>query len=403
MGLLSKARSKLSSSTESHEVIEVVLQRESKDTRLGIRLATSQQHGAPTVLEVVGVALQCGLVAGDCIMAVNGTQVHSPQETISYFSEAGLEIRLSVQRPFGSIKGPIRTMSAPPLGLPPSAPTTPLLPASESTPTLSPPVAIAAPMLPTPVVAPALEASSKAVSVTKGNGERTVTLARNDIGIGLVVDANNVTVDLVVGGAAGLPGKLRLGDKVLAVNGSRIPEGAPLVDYIPKGPAPFNLTLIYVGMPRMSRMSRGNHSELHQAFQLVGGSHEAPVEPAQTLAVLIHFDPSARLDDARALHVAHSTRADEHLDFGAFRTAVDAFAKRCDAAAPSLFRALDAKGLGVVSFEEARKQLHEILSVVNSPTAELDVAVMLGQLEAGEGGLLQREITEQRIAQILAC
>ena len=48
-------------------------------------------------------------------------------------------------------------------------------------------------------------------------------------GLGLRVDADNVVSKIISGGAAAVDGRLRLGDRILAVNGQSL-KGKKLVD-----------------------------------------------------------------------------------------------------------------------------------------------------------------------------
>jgi hypothetical protein len=77
-----------------------------------------------------------------------------------------------------------------------------------------------------------------------GQGTKTLTIQRNALGLGLVVDATNTITDLVAGSAVAEHGGFGIGQRVVAVGSQQLPPGTPLAPYIPPGNAAFELTVV---------------------------------------------------------------------------------------------------------------------------------------------------------------
>ena len=75
-------------------------------------------------------------------------------------------------------------------------------------------------------------------------GPRTITIARNKLGLGISVDTTNRVTAMYDGSAAQMHGGLTVGDRIIGVNGRTINPGTPLAPHIPPGNSPFQLSLI---------------------------------------------------------------------------------------------------------------------------------------------------------------
>ena len=73
---------------------------------------------------------------------------------------------------------------------------------------------------------------------------RTVSITRNDRGLGIKFDHNNVIAELVAGAAGALHGGIYIGDRLVAVAGRHVFAGAPLAPHFPPGDAPIELSFL---------------------------------------------------------------------------------------------------------------------------------------------------------------
>ena len=294
---------------------------------------------------------------------------------------------------------------------------------------------------------------------------RTVTIARNKLGLGLSVDSTNRITALYEGSAAAEHGGLAIGDRVIAVNGQPLAIDAPLAQRIPSGAAPFQLTLLAVGddeeevddeyetdeeplgyiaqgpsgeaygssssaprqpsyvpavsssvtptrgrVPsasqpaRSASFSKTQLFELQSAFEVLSGStsSDARIGPSETLAAVTHFERDATLDEVTALCVQQSGRADGMLDFATFTKLMLEVRGRVGHA-HAIFDTMDTNGVGCVTQADAARL---IKALATSTAAEVvptddDVAAMLAMLRPGPDGLVHRKPSLEALSQAL--
>ena len=298
---------------------EIRVTRPTVNTRLGIRLASETPDDPPVVKAIAGVATESDLEEGDIILKIDGVEARNSVVATVLFGKAGTEVVLVVRR-FGG-----------------SAPTS---------------------------------------TVTTN-----VTIARNALGLGLVVDATNTITDLVAGSAAAQHKQLHVGQKIVAVAGRQLPPGASLAASIPKGNDPFVLSVVSTGGPgavaplpggssmaslsaaaatlpprapfehrvaAKKQFTNAQVAELRKAFVLLGGSDEVRIGPTQVLAAAAHFEKDATIQQIYQMCLRHARRDDAQLSFVEFTALM--LELSASASAPSaLFDALDHPGIGIVS------------------------------------------------------
>ena len=87
------------------------------------------------------------------------------------------------------------------------------------------------------------------LSVKRDEGtEVYVSLRRGGKSLGLVMDARNAIVELVLDSAATLHGGLKVGDRILSINGTQVEPGENIVSLFPQGEAQIDLKLLRVRM-----------------------------------------------------------------------------------------------------------------------------------------------------------
>ncbi len=273
-----------------------------------------------------------------------------------------------------------------------------------------------------------------------------MTIQRNSVGVGLVVDVKNTVVDLAVGSAAAEHGGIFIGDTVVAVNREQIPAGSKLAPFIPKGSAPFTLTLerrtdaagaaaskwsaprrtssakfteggdraspptkrpAESGGAKMGRsLTQAQVDELRDAFHALGGSSTKPISADQALAALIHFEPDISPSACDERVHAISDRSDGLLTFKAFCALLLYTAEKMDDA-HSLFNLVDENGRGAVTLSDAFDALSSLspdmtpLASGAASTLKLqpadDVAALVDSLREGDERFITREDFEKKV------
>ena len=301
-------------SSFKHEKLTIMLYRDSPQDRLGIRFASTTPEDPPFVKAITGVAQHSDLKVNDIILKVDGKDASNSVVATALFSKAGTSIELVVHRPAEHH-------------------------------------------------AVMMNRRESAAAATK-----TLVIARNDVGLGLIVDSDNTISDLVPGSAASKHGDFQIGQRIVAVNGTPLPPNSPLAPLIPPGPDPMTVTVVAafftpavapVVAPRpqlpggssMASLIAATHeveqrhagpggsrgsilqqqqsasegplvapkpltfssaqlSELNKAFEVLSadcGRPDGKIGPAEVLAAVTHFHPDASLKQVTRLCRRHAT------------------------------------------------------------------------------------------------
>ena len=263
-----------------------------------------------------------------------------------------------------------------------------------------------------------------------GGSVLDVTIARNALGLGLLVDASNTITDLVEGSAAAVHGELHIGQRIIAVDGQKIAPNAPLAPLIPQGTKPFVLSVVRTNKsaplpggsssrslaatgsppspppspaaqlaPKREAFSRSQLRELNNAFIVLGGSEDAVIGPSQVLAAVSHFEKESTIEGVSQMCLRHSQTGDGQVDVNGF---VNLMQELASTVGPpqAVFDALDQPGLGMVSAKEAEGIIRSLSKASNVPPS--DVAAMVAMLKPGKDGLLHKDISRKALNEAFA-
>lgn len=344
---------------EHHRPFLVALSRPSLESRWGIRLYSETLMSAPAVQAIAAVAAASQLAVGDVLLEVDDvpTTGLNSASAAELFKASGTELKLLVRRP----------------GL-----------------------------------------------VFSHEEEKIeLTIQRNRLGLGLVVDALNVVDALAPGSAAAEHGSIKVGDRVVAIAGKPVASSELLAHHVPAGPAAFSLTLHrpidshVIVSPRASRREGEaafkpaphplHMPEIEAAFAILGGTDTVKIGAGQVLAALSHFQADYTLSQARQL--CNELGDDESLlNFSRFSALMAMQADRMSSA-HRLFDAIDRPGHGFVRRAEVRKWLAHLplernaVQVGSGQTAE-DVESMLGML--GDAERIERNHFVDALQQLIS-
>lgn len=370
-----KGMKKSMSSEAAKPPIPVVVKRPNVETRLGIRLASTTPDDPPVVKAIAGVASQSNLKEGDIILKIDGQEARNSVVATVLFGKAGTTVNLLVRRPEGIDLGPTKE----------------------------------------------------------------ITIARNALGLGLVVDTSNTITDLVAGSAAAEHPDLRVGQRVVAVSDQKLGPGMALAPYIPPGNKPFVLSVVTPSTPvprapalpggssmasltaaaaassqapgpmagrvplaPMAPLAQAQTAELTTAFQILSDGDEL-IGPSQVLAAVAHFEKDATLAQVTASCRKHSSRPDAFVKLPGFLELMQELATM-RTAATAIFDALDQPGIGFVAVKQVEQALRQMASGNGALPAPPpgDVAAMLALLKPGHDGLVHREASVKALHEAFA-
>lgn len=300
-------------------VLEFKIERPTADTKIGLRLSSESPEDKPTVKAMSGVAANSGLQLGDVIMEINGQSAENSVVASAIFKKPLLKFELRAFRQNNEVT----------------------------------------------------EATSQNVEVPVEAGKP----------LGLHVDETNCIEGIDARSRAAKSEGLRVGQRIVAVNGAPLPLGQPLVPHLPSPEMRLVLTVqtpqSHLELKRLQQrtmstvtprelidaerppLSHAQQEELRLCFELLGGNDEAGerVDATRALAAVSHFDAGATLQKVFPMCVSHSGRKDGELNSTAFLALMHDVAMEMGPAQASARHALPPRSPATTMYQWARGRL----------------------------------------------